>query len=650
MRPQVGGDHRVVVADLRGRSLRDHAPEVEHHDVVADAEHEAHVVIDEQHGHARVGQCAQMAAELGALVGVQSGGGLIHQHEPWALRERAGDADELAPSVRELGREAAADVGQPAQLERPVDGVARVLADRQQEVAQRGQHPHALAGDEQVLLDRQVVEQLDRLERAHEPAPRSHVRAQAGDVVSVERDAAARGRVIAGERVDRRRLAGAVGADQADDLARGHLQVDVVDRGDPAVGDAQGVDVQQCAQALSSARSVHTPSESVQNSIWTQLPPSWPAIADVQDILHTEALTAYTTAMHVLIAGGGLGGLCLAQGLRKAGHSVTVFERDADLSRKVGYRLHMNADGGEALRRCLPDDLFELYLETSRTTPPRQLAVVIDDQLNELSSMPHLGPPNEGPRPHTAVHRQVLRQILLARLGDSVRFGHRVISYEEDACGVRLRLEGGEEVAGDVLVGADGIRSAVRRQRLPHVEVIEAGVEGLGLYGRSRLEGQLPPPLMDGFVIATNKRGGMLAIGAFIPRRPIAEAVAALAPDVRVDPVEDYVMVSGSVPPGTVIPDTPERMHAAMVAAVEGWHPALRGVVERIDPATLFAISFGRLDPTPAWEPSRVTLLGDAIHAMLPTLGQGANMALRDAATLAGKLAGATDAVSAIGA
>src|ERR1700729_1651504 len=58
--------------------------------------------------------------------------------------------------------------------------------------------------------------------------------------------------------------------------------------------------------------------------------------------------------LHVLIAGGGLSGLCLAQGLLKDGHTCEVFERDADLSRKRGYYLHMNADGGEALRRCLP--------------------------------------------------------------------------------------------------------------------------------------------------------------------------------------------------------------------------------------------------------------------------------------------------------
>ncbi len=68
--------------------------------------------------------------------------------------------------------------------------------------------------------------------------------------------------------------------------------------------------------------------------------------------------------LHVLIAGGGLSGLCLAHGLRKAGHTCEVFERDADFSRRTGYMLHMNPYGGEGLRACLPDDLYELYLET----------------------------------------------------------------------------------------------------------------------------------------------------------------------------------------------------------------------------------------------------------------------------------------------
>ena len=125
-----------------------------------------------------------------------------------------------------------------------------------------------------------------------------------------------------------------------------------------------------------------------------------------------------TRSLHVLIAGGGLAGLATAQGLLKAGHTVEVFERDADLNRKQGYYLHFNAIGGEALRRVLPDDLFELYLETSRKSYDRPESIVLNSQLEELSSRPHMGPPNGGPRPHTGVHRRTLRQILSGRLGD----------------------------------------------------------------------------------------------------------------------------------------------------------------------------------------------------------------------------------------
>ena len=91
----------------------------------------------------------------------------------------------------------------------------------------------------------------------------------------------------------------------------------------------------------------------------------------------------------------------------------------------------------------------------------------------------------------------------------------------------------------------------------------------------------------------------------------------------------------------------------AMLAAIEGWHPAARALVQNVDLNSIFVIPFGFLEPAPPWEPSRVTLVGDAAHAMLPTLGLGANLALRDAASLLDQLdaasRGETGLVPAIG-
>lgn len=76
--------------------------------------------------------------------------------------------------------------------------------------------------------------------------------------------------------------------------------------------------------------------------------------------------------MHVLIAGAGIGGLCLAQGLHAARVRVSAFERDPSLDNRVlenrgqGYRIHIDNHGGEALRRCLPEHVYRLYLATPR--------------------------------------------------------------------------------------------------------------------------------------------------------------------------------------------------------------------------------------------------------------------------------------------
>ncbi|WP_426324058.1 FAD-dependent oxidoreductase [Microbacterium sp. E-13] len=349
------------------------------------------------------------------------------------------------------------------------------------------------------------------------------------------------------------------------------------------------------------------------------------------------------TSFHVLISGGGIGGLCLAQGLRKAGISCAVYESAPGIV-NAGYRLHMNVLGGEALRQCLPENLYELYLQTSRRTPKREMSVMLDTQAREIWTRPHIGPPNDGERPHTAVNRRTLRQILATGLDDVLHFGRTAVGYEAGPDGARPLFDDGSSAGGDVVVGADGIHSPIRSQLLPDVHVIDTGMRGMWSIAplTEDLADVMPDALFDGFAIVTRGDGTIFAIGVYDPRRPISEAVADLAPGAGIDHVEPYVMVTyGSdlgADPTPDMPDfahdSPEELHAAIRRAMRGAHPGLVELVDRIDESTIAPSAIRYLEVADAWRPSRVTLLGDAIHAMPPSFGAGANSALRDAAAL----------------
>lgn len=360
-------------------------------------------------------------------------------------------------------------------------------------------------------------------------------------------------------------------------------------------------------------------------------------------------------AIKVLIAGAGIAGLTLAQGLRRVGIECEVFEREPLDSWRTGYLLNLDAEGDSGLAACLAPALYELYMRASgETMEGHDLSVVVDPDGHQLTSMKHVGAEATGERPPTNIDRRTLRSILLAGLDDVVRHGAEIVDVEAGDGSVTIGLADGSSAAGDVLVAADGVGSAIRRRLMPAVEVIPSPVGALGLFGRTPLDAavaaELPAAIWNaGFAIVSDGRGTMLGIGHWRPRQAAPAAAAELGIAGNIAAAEPYVMLNGAIPPGVEVPppaqwsaDTPAAMHETMLAAVAGWHPVIRRLVERIDVATLFSHPFRRLDPAPAWPASRVTYLGDAITAMLPTLGKGANMAMRNAAVLRDELAAAT--------
>jgi 2-polyprenyl-6-methoxyphenol hydroxylase-like FAD-dependent oxidoreductase len=321
--------------------------------------------------------------------------------------------------------------------------------------------------------------------------------------------------------------------------------------------------------------------------------------------------------VRVSIAGAGLGGLCLAQGLRGAGIEADVYERDpAITARFQGYRLVLNPTGFEALRGCLPPRWHPLLDAIVDDTSVERL--VLDPQLNRIGE---LGPARTG----LVVDRHVLRHLLLTGL--DVHTGAALTGYDVlDDGRVEARFAHRGPADADLLVGADGVGSAVRSVLSPRTTPADTGVRFV--IGRTPLTGEFAglSPAYGGKIAGD---GVSLLLGAMRFRVPPKEAAEELAPEVTLPDVRDYVRWAMILPPdGSLGASTPQE---AALSRMRGWHPDLRALIAQADPDNSTLLSIRVVEPRERWAPGPVTLLGDAIHATSPTGGNGANTALRDA-------------------
>jgi 2-polyprenyl-6-methoxyphenol hydroxylase-like FAD-dependent oxidoreductase len=359
--------------------------------------------------------------------------------------------------------------------------------------------------------------------------------------------------------------------------------------------------------------------------------------------------------LQVVVIGGGIGGLCLAQGLKKAGIAVAVYERDASpASREQGYRVHIDPTGSRSLNQCLPPALWRVFVDTAGN--PGEGFGFFDERLSPLCLVENeimTGGATDPAAGNHAASRLTLRQVLLAGLEDIVHFDRQFVRYEQAEGGrVAAVFADGSRAEGDLLVGADGSNSRVRRQFLPGAERVDTGAVGIG--GRLDLSERtiawLPPRLPAGMNVIMGPRD-FLFTAIFRRRRDPVEAVRAAADDIRAAGLDadrllggltdrDYLLWAFITRRENVPAEAdPERLREIVSGRMKGWHDDLKRVLAETDQRTIGAFAFFSSKPVKAWASSNVTLLGDAIHNMTPAGGVGANTALRDAALLSRKLA-----------
>ncbi|OII68676.1 FAD-dependent monooxygenase [Streptomyces sp. CC77] len=319
----------------------------------------------------------------------------------------------------------------------------------------------------------------------------------------------------------------------------------------------------------------------------------------------------------VAVVGGGIGGLATAVGLRQQGVDVTVHEQAEDTTGR-GAGIALGANGHRALRalgvatRLDGSAVAPLRAEfrhwrTGRTLAAHALAGTYAQRFGA---------------PFLTVERAALQRALLAELGPGpLRRGARCTAVEQTGHGVVLRFEDGTETEADAAVGADGIHSAVRHSLFGPDRAVFSGTSGYrALVPLERLRGR--PELREDVLWL------WLGPGRHVIAYPVAGGT--LLNFLAVVPDRDWTVESWST----------EGTTGELLGHFEGWHPFVTDVLAAADRPGRWAL-YDR-EPLRHWTRGRVTLLGDAAHAMLPHHGQGANQCLEDAVVLARLLGGAS--------
>jgi len=330
---------------------------------------------------------------------------------------------------------------------------------------------------------------------------------------------------------------------------------------------------------------------------------------------------------NILIAGAGLGGIAAACCLMKAGHRVRVFEQAPKLG-EVGAGIQISANAMHVLR----DLGLESAIRKSGVQPEAYVFRIHDtgETLQRFS----LAAEHEHTHgaPYTQMHRADFHEILAAKARefdpDVVQLNKRVRGYTENENDVMLHFDDGTSATGDLLIGADGLKSAVRRQMLGDAVATYTGdaawritVPIHRIPQQHRLEKAMTLFLgPGGHSVCYYLRGGELI-----------NFVGCVETD---DVAEESWTVKFPW----------ERLKADYV----GWHPAVQAIIEHCDKDQCYRWSMHARPPTRNWSTGRITLLGDSAHPTLPYLAQGAAMAIEDGAVLMRALAMAPNILDAL--
>lgn len=322
--------------------------------------------------------------------------------------------------------------------------------------------------------------------------------------------------------------------------------------------------------------------------------------------------------MKILIAGGGIGGLCAALCCTHFGHDVIVLEQAPELG-DVGAGIQIPPNAMKIFRalgiadriseRAFSPEAIEARMgETGREI----FHIPLQDYAQQRWGAPYL-------HNHRADYIDALRSALAARVPSALRLGAHVRSYQNLPDGIEVTLGNGETLCADLLIGADGIKSVVREQMHGGDRPVFTGnVAWRAVVPTEKLGVAAPPPTACVWMgrgqhaVTYRLRGGALTNFVGVVERGGWQK-------------EGWQKEGWH--------ETGSKEEA--LADFAGWHRVISSIIEAVPSDTLSRWALFDRTPLPIWCDGAAVLLGDAAHPMLPFLAQGAAMAAEDAWVLA---------------